>query len=91
MGYVLPLQQQLRDAGADIRLNNRALEFSYDESGKVNGVYAIDAFGDLVQYEAKFVVLATGGFATTTSACRSTASTWRRSSASARPATSAMA
>ena len=63
VGYVLPLQQQLRDAGADIRLNNRALEFSYDESGKVNGVYAIDAFGDLVQYEAKFVVLATGGFA----------------------------
>lgn len=63
VGYVLPLQQQLRDAGADIRLNNRALEFSYDESGTVNGVYAIDAFGDLVQYEAKFVVLATGGFA----------------------------
>ena len=62
VGYVLPLQQQLRDAGADIRLNNRALEFSYDESGKVNGVYAIDAFGDLVQYEAKFVVLATGGY-----------------------------
>ena len=59
VGYVLPMQQQLRDMEADIR----ALEFSYDADGKVNGVYAIDAFGDLVQYEAKFVVLATGGFA----------------------------
>ena len=57
------MQARLREKGADIRLNNRALEFSYDESGKVNGVYAIDAFGDLVQYQAQVVVLATGGFA----------------------------
>ncbi|RDB57134.1 hypothetical protein C1879_07840 [Paraeggerthella hongkongensis] len=63
VGYVLPMQARLREKGADIRLNNRALEFSYDESGKVNGVYAIDAFGDLVQYQAQVVVLATGGFA----------------------------
>lgn len=63
VGYVTPMQQTLRDASADIRLNNRALEFSYDEEGTVNGVYAIDAFGDLVQYEAKVVILATGGFA----------------------------
>lgn len=63
VGYVLPMQQALRDAGADIRLNNRGLEFSYDEEGKVNGVYAIDAFGDLVQYKGKAVIVATGGFA----------------------------
>ena len=63
VGYVLPMQARLREKGADIRLNNRALEFSYDDAGAVNGVYAIDAFGDLVQYQAQVVVLATGGFA----------------------------
>ena len=63
VGYVMPMQQKLRDAAADIRLNNRALEFSYDENGAINGVYAIDAFGDLVQYQAKAVIVATGGFA----------------------------
>ena len=63
VGYVMPMQQKLRDAAADIRLNNRALEFSYDENGAINGVYAIDAFGDLVQYQAKAVIVATGGSA----------------------------
>ena len=38
-------------------------KFSYDENGAINGVYAIDAFGDLVQYQAKAVIVATGGFA----------------------------
>ena len=37
VGYVMPMQQKLRDAAADIRLNNRALEFSYDENGAING------------------------------------------------------
>jgi fumarate reductase flavoprotein subunit len=62
IGYVQPMQQKLYNGGADIRLNNRGLEFSYDDAGKVNGVYAVDAFGDLVQYQAKIVVVATGGF-----------------------------
>ena len=63
VGYVPALQQQLRDAGADIRRQSARSSSANDENGKVNGVYAIDAFGDLVQYQAKFVVLATGGFA----------------------------
>ncbi len=63
LGYVRPMEQVLRDAGADIRLNTRGLEFSYDDAGAVNGVYAQDAFGDIVKFEAKQVIIATGGFA----------------------------
>ena len=63
LGYVLPMEKALRDAGADIRLNTRGLEFSYDDSGAINGVYAQDAFGDIVKFEAKQIIIATGGFA----------------------------
>lgn len=62
-GYVLPMEKYLRDREADIRLNTRALEFSYDEQGIVDGVYAQDMFGDIVKYAAKQVIIATGGFA----------------------------
>lgn len=61
-GYILPLNARALELGVDIRLNNRGLEFSYDESGAVDGVYATDAFGDLVNYKARAVILATGGF-----------------------------
>lgn len=64
VGYVQPMEKKLRSfENATIELNTRALEFSFDESGQVNGVYALDAFNDIVQYKAKAVIIATGGFA----------------------------
>ena len=63
VGYIPFMSEAARNYGVDIRLNNRGLEFSYDESGDVDGVYALDAFGDLVNYKARCVIIATGGFA----------------------------
>ncbi len=62
-GYVPFMASAAREYGVDIRLNNRGLEFSYAEDGSVDGVYAQDAFGDIVNYKATAVILATGGFA----------------------------
>lgn len=63
VGYILPMEKKLREYGASIDLNTRGLEFSYAEDGTVSGVIALDAFDDLVKYEADAVILATGGFA----------------------------
>lgn len=63
VGYIQPMEKHLRKLGASIDLNTRALEFSYADDGSVDGVYALDAFGDLVKYQAKAVIVATGGFA----------------------------
>lgn len=63
VGYIQPMEKKLRSFGASIDLNTRGLEFSYAEDGSVAGVIALDAFGDLVEYAAKAVILATGGFA----------------------------
>ncbi len=63
VGYVQPLTKRIYELGVDVRLNTRGLEFSYAEDGSVDGVYALDAFGDLVNFKASSVVLATGGFA----------------------------
>ena len=63
VGYVQPLTKRLYELGVDVRLNTRGLEFSYASDGSVDGVYALDAFGDLVNFKATAVVLATGGFA----------------------------
>ena len=63
VGYLVPMEAKARELGVDIRLNSRALEFYYDENGDVNGVYAQDAFGDLVVFRAPAVIVATGGFA----------------------------
>lgn len=63
VGYIPYMSEYARQQGVDIRLNNRGLEFSYNEGGKVDGVYAQDAFGDIVNYKARAVILATGGFA----------------------------
>lgn len=63
VGYIPFMSEAARNYGVDIRLNNRGLEFSYDADGGVDGVYATDAFGDLVNYKARCVILATGGFA----------------------------
>lgn len=62
-GYVRPMEAFLRNANADIRLNTRGLEFSYDGEGAIDGVYAQDAFGDIVKFAAKQIIIATGGFA----------------------------
>ncbi|MEG1907247.1 MAG: FAD-dependent oxidoreductase [Gordonibacter sp.] len=63
VGYIQPMEKKLRSLGASIDLNTRGLEFSYAEDGSVAGIIALDAFGDLVEYAAKAVILATGGFA----------------------------
>lgn len=68
-GYIPYMSEYARQQGVDIRLNNRGLEFSYDEDGKVDGVYAQDAFGDIVNYKARAVILATGGFANDPKRC----------------------
>lgn len=62
-GYIPYLSEYARENGVDIRLNNRGLEFSYDEDGAIDGVYAQDAFGDIVNYKARAIIIATGGFA----------------------------
>lgn len=62
VGYLPHMEAKARELGVDIRLNTRALELYY-EDGKVNGVYAQDAFGDLVVFRAPAVIIATGGFA----------------------------
>lgn len=68
-GYIPYMSEYARQQGVDIRLNNRGLEFSYSEDGKVDGVYAQDAFGDIVNYKARTVILATGGFANDPKRC----------------------
>ncbi len=61
-GYLPPMEAKARELGVDIRLNTRAVEL-YFEDDKPNGVYAIDAFGDLVVFRAPAVIICTGGFA----------------------------
>lgn len=68
VGYIQPMEKHLRKLGASIDLNTRALEFSYAGDGSVDGVYALDAFGDLVKYQAKAVIVATAVSPTTMSA-----------------------
>lgn len=63
LGYIQPMEQKLRSYGASVDLNTRALEFSYGDDGVIDGVIALDAFGDLVKYSAKAYIIATGGFA----------------------------
>lgn len=63
VGYIQPMEKKLREYGASIDLNTRGLEFSYAEDGSIAGVIALDAFGDLVEYAAKAIIIATGGFA----------------------------
>lgn len=69
VGYIPFMSEYARQQGVDIRLNNRGLEFSYDADGKVDGVYAQDAFGDIVNYKARAIILATGGFANDPKRC----------------------
>ena len=53
-------QSALLGARAASSANRR---FSYAEDGSVDGVYAQDAFGDIINYKATALILATGGFA----------------------------
>lgn len=69
VGYIPYMSEYARTQGVDIRLNNRGLEFSYGQDGKVDGVYAQDAFGDIVNYKSRAVILATGGFANDPKRC----------------------
>lgn len=62
VGYLPNMEAKARELGVDIRLNTRGLEFYYEDD-KINGVYAMDAFGDLVVFRAPAIIIATGGFA----------------------------
>lgn len=62
VGYLPHMEAKARELGVDIRLSTRALEFYYEDE-KINGVYAMDAFGDLVVFRAPAIIICTGGFA----------------------------
>lgn len=62
-GYVPQMTKRLKDLGVEVHLGTTATDLVRDDSGAVVGVYAEGEEG-CVLYNAKAVVLATGGFAT---------------------------
>lgn len=61
--YIVPLlQEQVEAAGIEVNMETGATELITDESGAVVGVKAADADGNELTYNAKAVILATGGF-----------------------------
>lgn len=61
--YVIPMQAKAEKYGAEIYTETRARELIVDESGKVCGVFATKSDGSVVQVNAKAVILASGGYA----------------------------
>jgi len=61
--YTPAMVKTATDLGAQFLTNTPATELITDENGAVCGVYGKKLNGDLVQVNAKAVVLATGGFA----------------------------
>ncbi len=57
------MTQTAKDLGVEFLMNCPATSLIQDESGAIAGVYAEKLNGDVVQINAKAVVLATGGFA----------------------------
>lgn len=55
-------REAAREAGAEFHFSTTAQYLLTDDAGAVTGVVATDADGNHVQYNAKAVVLATGGF-----------------------------
>lgn len=56
------LVEYIDNNGIDVRYNTKAQSLLLDDTGAVVGVSATDAAGDPVEYRAKNVVLACGGF-----------------------------
>lgn len=61
-GYVPPMKAAAEAAGAQIICDMTAKELVTDGSGAIKGLYAEDAQGNIVKFEAEAVILATGGF-----------------------------
>ena len=51
------------EIGLDIRFETPAKQLIVDESGAVTGVLAVDADGKVIQFNAKAVIIGTGGYA----------------------------
>ncbi len=60
--YVPFMQSAAEDAGVKFEFNTKADSFIQDDSGAVTGVYATQDGDKAVQYNAKAVMLATGGW-----------------------------
>ena len=56
------LTQRFIDLGGNLEYNTRATELVQDESGAVVGVIAEDNDGNTIHYNAKAVIIATGGY-----------------------------
>lgn len=61
--YVAPMQAKAAENGAEVRVNTRARQLITDASGAIVGVYAETDSGDVLQVNAKAVILASGGYA----------------------------
>lgn len=61
--YTPPMFETAQNLGAEFLFNCPAVDLIQAEDGTVNGVYAEKRNGDIVQINAKAVVLSTGGFA----------------------------
>jgi len=62
MDYLRPVTQLARDNGAEFRFHTAAESLIVDEAGNVCGVMARNGAGDPVQYNARKVIMAGGGF-----------------------------
>lgn len=62
VGYIPPMTERAKELGVDIRLETRGRSLIM-ENGKVAGIYAENSDGDVVQINAKAVILACGGYA----------------------------
>lgn len=56
------LNKEVEVSGAKIFLNTMVYAYSYDETGKINGVYAKQKDGKVIHAQAKHVVIAAGGY-----------------------------
>lgn len=61
-GFINPLKETFEKKGGVILLDTDAKRVIQDASGKVTGLYAIDAEGKVLRINAGAVILATGGF-----------------------------
>ena len=60
--YVTPMVAKIEELGGEVLCNTSARELILDESGAVTGIYA-ESGNDVIQFNAKAVILATGGYA----------------------------
>ena len=61
--YIAPMQTKAEEYGVEFLTETRGRELIIDESGSVVGIYATTADDSVLQINAKAVILASGGFA----------------------------